>query len=229
MPMSVPTGRVAHLSCFFLSRSGTVGAPVLALFARAGGDAAGTILFVMPRGLHRTYGAHHLHYHLFVLPPIAFLAHRTAPRSLALDSGTDSAALSFRGCGIRCHAGTHSLAHHRTGGGNAVHSNASVKTAHRPRPFAEEKAGRRAPAFVVWGRHFALAFLAGSFYDFNVWAAHKRVEKLRYMHRNLLKRGLVISPEQWRWSSYRFYLLDDAGPVRVNEGWTEISFRAPTA
>jgi len=35
----------------------------------------------------------------------------------------------------------------------------------------------------------------------------------------------VESPEQWRWSSYRFYLLDEAGAVRVNQGWTEISFR----
>jgi hypothetical protein len=53
----------------------------------------------------------------------------------------------------------------------------------------------------------------------------KRVEKLRYMHRNPVKRGLVESPEQWRWSSYRFYLLGETGPVRVNQGWTEISFR----
>jgi hypothetical protein len=27
-----------------------------------------------------------------------------------------------------------------------------------------------------------------------------------------------------RWSSHRFYLLDEAGPVRVNEGWGKISF-----
>ena len=53
----------------------------------------------------------------------------------------------------------------------------------------------------------------------------KRVEKLRYMHRNPVKRGLVESPEQWRWSSYRFYFLEEAGPVRVNEGRAEISFR----
>jgi hypothetical protein len=25
--------------------------------------------------------------------------------------------------------------------------------------------------------------------------------------------------------TYRFYLLDEAGPVRVNEGWGKISFR----
>jgi putative transposase len=29
------------------------------------------------------------------------------------------------------------------------------------------------------------------FYDFNVWRERKRIEKLRYMHRNPVKRGLV--------------------------------------
>jgi hypothetical protein len=37
--------------------------------------------------------------------------------------------------------------------------------------------------------------------------------------------GLPGASEDWRRSSYRFYLLDEAGPVRVNEGWTKISFR----
>ena len=55
------------------------------------------------------------------------------------------------------------------------------------------------------------------------------VEKLRYMHRNPVKRGLVNLPEQWCWSSCRFYFLDEAGPVRVNEGWGKISFQAPVA
>jgi putative transposase len=32
------------------------------------------------------------------------------------------------------------------------------------------------------------------FYDFNVWSDRKRVEKLRYMHRNPVKRGLVSVP-----------------------------------
>jgi putative transposase len=44
------------------------------------------------------------------------------------------------------------------------------------------------------------------FYDFNVWTERKRIEKLRYMHRNPVKRGLVNAPEQWGWSSFRFYL-----------------------
>ena len=45
------------------------------------------------------------------------------------------------------------------------------------------------------------------FYDFNVSTERKRIEKLRYMHRNPVKRGLVASPELWRWSSFRAYFL----------------------
>jgi len=44
----------------------------------------------------------------------------------------------------------------------------------------------------VWQRRF---------YDFNVWTERKRIERLRYMHRNPVKRGLVSQPEQWLWSS----------------------------
>ncbi len=55
------------------------------------------------------------------------------------------------------------------------------------------------------------------FYDFNVWTEHKRIEKLRDMRRNPVKRGLVVSPELWRWSSFRAYFLSEAGAVRVNE------------
>lgn len=33
------------------------------------------------------------------------------------------------------------------------------------------------------------------FYDFNVWSTKKRIEKLNYMHRNPVKRGLVTEPQ----------------------------------
>jgi putative transposase len=55
------------------------------------------------------------------------------------------------------------------------------------------------------------------FYDFVVFTEKKRVEKLRYMHRNPVVRGLVLAPEQWNWSSYRHYALGEGGPVLVNE------------
>jgi len=54
------------------------------------------------------------------------------------------------------------------------------------------------------------------FYDFNVWSEKKRIEKLRYMHRNPVKRGLVIEPDQWKWSSFRAYWSGERGLVRVN-------------
>ena len=73
------------------------------------------------------------------------------------------------------------------------------------------------------------SFWQARFYDFNVWTTKRRVEKLRYMHRNPVKRGLVESPEQWRWSSYRFCLLDEPGIVKVNEGWGRVWFRAKVA
>jgi putative transposase len=61
----------------------------------------------------------------------------------------------------------------------------------------------------VWQRRF---------YDFNVWTEGKRIEKLRYMHRNPVKRGLVLEPEQWRWSSFRSYAYGEPGVVKIN-GW----------
>jgi putative transposase len=49
------------------------------------------------------------------------------------------------------------------------------------------------------------SFWQRRFYDFNVWSAKKRIEKLNYMRRNPVKRGLVAEPQMWAWSSYRFY------------------------
>lgn len=43
------------------------------------------------------------------------------------------------------------------------------------------------------------------FYDFNVYSANKRKEKLEYMHRNPVTRKLVKDPKDWIWSSYASY------------------------
>ena len=55
------------------------------------------------------------------------------------------------------------------------------------------------------------------FYDFVVFTENKRTEKLRYMHRNPVKRGLVLEPQQWDWSSYRHYAEGERRTVLVNE------------
>ena len=70
----------------------------------------------------------------------------------------------------------------------------------------------------VWQRRF---------YDFNVWTARKRIEKLRYLHRNPVVRGLVQEPEEWPWSSYRSYAFGEEGSVQINQ-WGEAKMKTPT-
>jgi putative transposase len=57
------------------------------------------------------------------------------------------------------------------------------------------------------------------YYDFNVYTERKRIEKLKYMHRNPVRRGLVDRPEDWPWSSFRHYLTGEDGPVEVESQW----------
>ena len=40
-------------------------------------------------------------------------------------------------------------------------------------------------------------FWQARYYDFNVWSERKITEKLRYIHRNPVTRGLVDHPEDW--------------------------------
>ncbi len=60
-------------------------------------------------------------------------------------------------------------------------------------------------------------FWLAKYYDFNVLSDKKRVEKLRYLHRNPVSRGLVDKPEEWKWSSFRYYQTGVAGVVKI--GW----------
>jgi putative transposase len=58
------------------------------------------------------------------------------------------------------------------------------------------------------------------YYDFNVYSEEKRVEKLRYMHRNPVNQGLVEKPEDWPWSSFRHYATGEGGIVEIESEWT---------
>jgi putative transposase len=64
------------------------------------------------------------------------------------------------------------------------------------------------------------SFWQARYYDFNVWSEAKRIEKLRYIHRNPVRRGLVASPERWLWSSFRHYLSGAEGVVEIESQWT---------
>jgi putative transposase len=63
-------------------------------------------------------------------------------------------------------------------------------------------------------------FWQARYYDFLVHNEEKRVEKLRYLHRNPVVRGLVAKPEEWRWSSFRHYATGLEGVVEIESQWT---------
>jgi putative transposase len=67
----------------------------------------------------------------------------------------------------------------------------------------------------LWQGELPPAFWQKRYYDFNVFSEHKHAEKLNYMHNNPVKRGLVASPELWRWSSFRSYRLGEPGAVKL--------------
>lgn len=55
----------------------------------------------------------------------------------------------------------------------------------------------------------------GGGYDRNIHSDEERREKIEYMHWNPVKRGLVNRPEDWPWSSARWYAGDRSSVVQI--------------
>jgi putative transposase len=60
------------------------------------------------------------------------------------------------------------------------------------------------------------SFWQRRFYDFNVWSSGKLEQKLDYMHRNPVERGLVKHPRDWPWSSWAYYEKGEVGMIRID-------------
>ena len=58
------------------------------------------------------------------------------------------------------------------------------------------------------------------YYDRNVRNWQEFEIKLRYLHRNPVKRGLVKTAADWKWSSFRHYALREVGVVEIEWEWT---------
>jgi putative transposase len=180
----------------------------------------------MPSGLHRTYGAHHLHFitcSCYQRLPFLRISRSRDRFLVILEQVRQRYRFVVVGYVVMPEHIPLLLTEPEVGTPSTVMQVLKQRTARTLLPTKQLADPRQRDLFrdAVQRR----VFWQARFYDFNVWTTKKRVAKLRYMHRNPVKRGLVELPEQWRWSSYRFYLLGEAGPVRVNEGWTEISFR----
>src|SRR5450755_3484169 len=66
----------------------------------------------------------------------------------------------------------------------------------------------------------SLHFWQARYYDFNIRTYDQYVEKLRYIHRNPVRRGLCERPEDWEWSSFRQYATGCEGRVAIESEWT---------
>ncbi len=165
----------------------------------------------MPSGLHRTYGAHHLHF-------ITCSCYRRLPLLRRVRS-RDRFLSILEQTRERYHfvvVGYVVMPEHihllitepEVGTPSTVMQVLKQRTARALLPKKKRSDPCQRLLFVNIPR---APFWQARFYDFNVWTKKKRVEKLRYMHRNPVKRGLVTSPELWRWSSYRFYFSTNTG------------------
>jgi putative transposase len=65
------------------------------------------------------------------------------------------------------------------------------------------------------------------YYDFNIRDEMQFKEKLRYIHRNPVQRGLCAQPQDWKWSSFRHYANGMEGRVEIESQWTATKRERP--
>jgi putative transposase len=58
------------------------------------------------------------------------------------------------------------------------------------------------------------------YYDFNIRNRQQFGQKLYYIHRNPVERGLCVHPEDWEWSSFSHYMTGIEGRVEIESEWT---------
>ena len=187
------------------------------VLGKGGYDAACRMWLNRPSGLQRTYGVHHLH---FITCPcdrrLPFLrTARSRDRFFRfwnrVASATGDRAVLGRHFRFPPLQRTQGRGTHRVGDANEVKAWATrpepeVGTPSTVMQVLKQRTGRallpKKKRADTWQRRLfgeervRAPFWQARFYDFNVWTARKRVEKLRYMHRNPVKRGLVSSPEE---------------------------------
>ena len=82
---------------------------------------------------------------------------------------------------------------------------------------ASARVARRAePALTAAAAHFWQT----RYYDRYMRDYAEFSDKLRYIHRNPVKRGLCAAPEEWRWSSFRHYGSGIDVGVEIESEWT---------
>jgi putative transposase len=137
----------------------------------------------MPSGLHRTYGAHHLHFiTCSCYRRLPFLSRgRSRDRFLSV---LEQTRLKYRfvvvGYVVMPEHVHLLITEPEIGSPSTVMQVLKQRTARALLPRRKRKDPRQGSLFGDDSQ--SRAFWQARFYDFNVWTTKKRVEKLRYMH-----------------------------------------------
>jgi len=173
----------------------------------------------MPWGLHRYYGTGHLHFITFsCYHRLRFLG-TARRRNLFLEIFEQvRARYSFVVAGyVVMPEHVHLLISEPERGTQSTVMQV-VKQRFARRVLRELRRRRRPGQGQLWAEALDSGHVwQARFYDFVVRSEVKKREKLRYIHRNPVRRGLVLEPGQWAWSSFRSYADGERGPVLVNE------------
>ena len=174
----------------------------------------------MPKGLKRIYGFGHLHF-------ITFSCYRRLPRLgsgrartifvLVLAEVRDRCGFKLVGYVVMPEHVHLLISEPKMGTPSTVVQLLKQRASRRLRTHRHKRIPRtqmrlwqessEAKQSTLWQRRF---------YDFNVWSRKKKIEKLAYMHRNPVKRGLVGRPDHWIWSSCKFYEGQKDALIRID-------------
>ena len=173
----------------------------------------------MPKGLHRYYGTGHLHFITFSCyhrrPFLASARHRDLFLKI-LEQARVRYGLVIVGYVVMPEH-VHLLISEPDRGTQSTFMQV-LKQRFARRVLGEWRRRRKPQQGTLWQDALDAGHVwQARYYDFVVRTEIKKREKLRYIHRNPVRRGLVLEPEEWRWSSYRSYAYGEPGPVLVNE------------
>lgn len=158
-------------------------------------------------------------HHDQLLPAPAVAGKRAESRLISGRPGIGAAAISLCRRRLRGHARTRAPSDRRARARRSVGGDEGCEAGICATSPWDACVGGPTPISSRFGKRRWSVAASGKprFYDFVVFSERKRVQKLRYMHRNPVKRGLVMEPQQWCWSSFRHYAYGEEGPVLVNE------------
>jgi putative transposase len=162
--------------------------------------------FAMPVGLKRIYGQRHLHF-------ITFSCYRRLPLLKTVRAEYEFLVVGYVVMPEHVHL---LISEPRKGTPSTVLQMLKQRVSKKLRKKQRRSfAGQLRLAFPEPVANIR-SFWQARFYDFNVYTNRKKREKLEYMHRNPLTRGLVKHPKDWPWSSWPFYVMGRPGLVCID-------------